>query len=98
MLILRKAIVLVGVTCVLLGACGVVDSDDDDEATTSAMALTAGRGAIPANPRGKMPSLIQITVAVGTTPISRRRAAEGVFDFLSRNCRLNLQSFCLLRC
>jgi hypothetical protein len=98
MVILRKAIVLVGVTCVLLTAFGIVDLSDDDDSTTSAMALTAGRGAIPANTRGKMPSLIPITAAVGTTLISGRGTAEGVFDLLSRNCRSNLQSFCLLRC
>jgi hypothetical protein len=98
MVILRKAIVLVGVTCVLLTACGIVDLSDNEDSTTSAMALTAGRGAISANTRGKMPSLIPITVAVGTTLISRRHAAEGVSGFVSGDGRSNLQSFCLLRC
>jgi hypothetical protein len=98
MVILRKAIVLLGVTCVLLTACGIVDLDDDDDSTTSAMALTAGRNTIRASTRAKMPSLIPITVAVGTTLISRHRTAEGVSDFLSGDGRSNLQSFCLLRC
>jgi multisubunit Na+/H+ antiporter MnhG subunit len=98
MVILRKAIVLVGVTCVLLTAFGIVDLSDDDYSTTSAMALTAGRGAILANVRGKTPSLIPIAVAFGTTLISRRRMAEGVFDLATWDGRSNLQSLCLLRC
>lgn len=97
MVTLRKVIVLVGVTCVLLTAFGIVDFDDDDS-NMPAMAMTVRRDPIPASTRGKMPSLIQITVAVDTAPISRRRTAEGVFDLLSRNVRSNLKSFCLLRC
>lgn len=98
MVTLRKAIVLLGVACVLLTGVGVVDLDDDDDPTTPALALTVGSNDIPAKSRVKVPSLIPITVVVVTAPISRCRTAEGVFDLLSRTRRLNLQSFCLLRC
>jgi di/tricarboxylate transporter len=98
MVTLRKAIVLLGVACVLLTASGVVDLDDDDDPTTPALALTVGCKYVSAKTRVKVPSLILITVAVVTAPISRCRTAEGVFDLLSRTCRSNLQSFCLLRC
>jgi hypothetical protein len=98
MVTLRKAIVLLGVACVLLTASGVVDLDDDDDPNSPSLALTVGRNYSPAKSRVKIPSLIQITVAVVTAPISRCRTAEGVFDLLSRTCRSNLQSFCLLRC
>jgi hypothetical protein len=98
MVTLRKAIVLLGVACVLLTASGVVDLDDDDDPTTPVLALTVGRDYIPAKSRVKVPSLIPITLAVVTAPISRCPTAEGVFDLLSRTCRSNLQSFCLLRC
>jgi hypothetical protein len=98
MVTLRKAIVVAGVTCLLLTAFGIVDLDDDDDLTTPAMAMAVGLKAIPAKTRGKMSSLIQNPVAVGTAPISLPRTAEGVFDLLSPNCRSNLQFFCLLRC
>jgi hypothetical protein len=100
MVTLRKAIVLLGVACVLFTASGVVDldDDDDDDPTTAALALTVGRNFIPAKSRVKVPSLISITVAVVTAPIPRCRTAEGVLDLLSRTCRSNLQSLCLLRC
>jgi hypothetical protein len=90
--------VLLGVACVLLTGVGVVDLDDDDDPTTPALALTVDRNFIPAKSRVKVPSPIQITVAVVTAPVSRCRTAEGVFDLLSRTCRSNLQSLCLLRC
>lgn len=89
---------LLGVACVLLTASGVLDLDDDDDPTTPALALTVDLNYIPAKSRVKVPSLIPITVAVVTAPISRCRTAEGIFDLLSRTCRSNLQSFCLLRC
>jgi hypothetical protein len=98
MVSLRKAMMLLGVACVLLTAFGIVDFDDGDDAATPAMAVTVGRNHIPAKSRVKAPLLVPITVAVITAPTSRWRPAEGVFDLLSRTCRSNLQSFCLLRC
>ncbi len=98
MVTLRKAIVLVGVTCVLLTAFGIVNLDDGDDLNTPTLVLAVSRNTAPASTRGRMPSLIQITVVVDTTPISQYRTTERVFDLLSRNCRSNLQSFCLLRC
>jgi hypothetical protein len=98
MVTLRKAIVVAGFTCLLLTAFGFVDLDEGDGANTPAMTLTVQRNPIPASTRGKLPSLIQVTVAVGTATISSRRTAVGVFDLLSPNCRSNLQLFCLLRC
>jgi hypothetical protein len=80
-------------------AVGVVGLDDNDDPTTpGALALTVDRNYIPAKSRVKVPSLIPITVVVVAAPISRCRTAEGVFDLLSRTCRSNFQSFCLLRC
>jgi hypothetical protein len=98
MVTIRKAIVVVGVTCLLLTGFGLADFGDDDGATTPAMTLTVHRTPIPASTRGKLPSLIRVTVAVGTATISSRRTAEGIFDLSSRTCRSNFQSFCLLRC
>jgi hypothetical protein len=98
MVTLRKAIVLLGVACVLLTASSVLDLDEDDDPTTPALALTIVRNSTPAKSQVKGPSLIQVTLAAGTAAISRCRTAEGVLDLLSRTCRSNLQSFCLLRC
>jgi hypothetical protein len=98
MVTLRKAIVVAGVTCLLLTAFGIVDLDDGDGANTPAMTLTVHRNPIPASTRGKLPSLIQVTVAVGTATILSRRTPEGIFDLHSWKCRSHLQSFCLLRC
>jgi hypothetical protein len=98
MVTLRKAIVVAGFTCLLLTGFGIVDLDDGDGANTPAMTLTVHRNPIPASTRGKLPSLIQVTVAVGTAAISSRRTAEGILDLHSRECRSHLQSFCLLRC
>jgi hypothetical protein len=98
MVTLRKAIVLLGVACVLLTGVGVVDLDDDDDSTTPSRALTVDRTYLPAKSRVKVPSLIPITVAIVTAPISRCRTAEGVLGLLSGTCRSNLQSFCMLRC
>ena len=98
MVTLRKAIVVAGVTFLFLTAFGIVDLDDGDGANTPAMTLTVHRNPIPASTRGKLPSLIQVTVAVGTATILRRHTAKGVFDLRSLTCRSNLQSFCLLRC
>jgi hypothetical protein len=89
MLTIRKAIVVVGVTCLLLTGFGFADFSDDDDSNTPTLALTVKRNTITASTRSKMPS---------PTPISRHLTTEGVFDFWSRNCGSNLQLFCLLRC
>lgn len=96
--ILRKAIVLAGVTCVALTAFGIVDFADEGDPATPVMAMNVSRGATSASTRGKMALPIQITVPVVTSLISPRRTGEDVLDLLSRTGRSGLQSFCVLRC
>jgi hypothetical protein len=98
MVTIRKAIVVVGVTCILLTGFGFADFGDDGDSNPPTLALTASRNPITAGTRGRMPSPPPIPVAAGTTPISRHLTTEGVFDFWSLNCDSNLQLFCLLRC
>jgi hypothetical protein len=98
MVTLRKAIVVAGVACLFLTAFAIVDLDDGDDATTPAMTLTVHRNPIPAGTRGKLPSLIQVIVAVRTATISLRHTAEGVFDLRSLHRHSDLKSLCLLRC
>lgn len=98
MVTIRKAIVVAGVTCLLLTGFGFADFGDDDDSNTPTLALTVSRNTITASTRGRMPSPTPIPVAAGTTPISRHLTTEDALDFWSRNCGSNLQLFCLLRC
>jgi hypothetical protein len=98
MVTVRKLIVVVGVTCILLTGFGFADFGDDDDSNTPTLALTASRNTITASTRGRMLSPTPIPVAVGTTPISRHLTTEGVADSWSPNYGSNLQLFCLLRC
>src|ERR1700687_3313490 len=94
-----KTILFLGVAVILL-AFPSVALDDDDTLTPPDFALVAGPAAISLSAGGTVQARAKLrgTGMVVQYPVSFRHVAEGVSNFVFRDCRSSLRSLCLLRC
>jgi hypothetical protein len=91
-----KTILFLGVAVVLLGLPQTAAAENDDTQAHGTVILVAGPAAISPSARGtvRVRVLLQGTPVIAPGQVSSRYVAERV----SRDCRSNLRSLCLLRC
>lgn len=96
----RKTILFLAATVILLGIPPTAASENDDTQTPPAINLAAGPAAISPSARGtaRPRVLSQGTIVVVLCAASFHQVAERVSNFVFRDCRSNLRSLCLLRC
>jgi hypothetical protein len=96
----RKTILFLGVAVILLGIPPTAAAENDDTQAPQASTLVAGTAAISPRARGTVQPRVQLRGEVLPAPCTTSvgHAAESVSDFVFRNCRSILQSFCSRRC
>jgi hypothetical protein len=96
----RKTILFLGAVLILFGVPPTGAAENDDAQAPLTINLAARPAVISPSARGTAHPrvLLQGAVVVVLCPASFHHIAERVSNFVFRDCRSNLRSFCLLRC